>query len=170
MKKAVLIGGIVTTLACLVWVQRAASLPQAAPSNPAPSNPAPTNPAPTNPAPSQTPPASAAASFKPVSELEHLMEGQELHFKAIDELLKDTAVKDRLKKLAMHADVLAELANVNTFNKDKTDYKTWAGQVRDLSLKLAAEADKKAGASEEELKSLRKQISDTCAACHDAYD
>lgn len=155
MKKAVLIGGIATTLAGLVWVQRAASLPQAAPSSVAPS---------------QAPPASAAAPFKPVSELEHLMEGQELHFKAIDELLKDTAAKDRLKKIAMHADVLAELANVNTFNKDKADYKTWAGQVRDLSSKLATEADKKTAASEDELKGLRKQISDTCAACHDAYD
>lgn len=155
MKKAVLIGAVATTLACLVWVQRAASLPQAAPGQPAQA---------------QTPPAPAAAPFKPVSELEHLMEGQELHFKAIDELLKDTAAKDRLKRLAMHADILAELANVNTFNKDKSDYKTWAGQVRDLSSKLAAEADKKAGVSEDELKSLRKQISDTCTSCHDAYD
>ncbi|GIK17011.1 MAG: hypothetical protein BroJett003_19750 [Planctomycetota bacterium] len=112
----------------------------------------------------------AAPAFKPVSDVHHLMEGQELHFNAIADLLKDAAAKGRHGKIAMHADLLAELANVNTLNKDKDDYRAWASQVRDLSLQLVAEARKKEAASEDAMKGLVTKISDTCTACHDVYE
>jgi len=117
-------------------------------------------------APAQT---GAPAAFKPVSEIHHLMEGQELHFNALGELMKDTSARGRIGRIAMHADVLAELANVNTHNRDKSDYRAWAGQVRDLARQIVAEAGKKASADDAVLKGLMVKINDTCKSCHDAY-
>jgi len=69
----------------------------------------------------------------------------------------------------MEAEVLAELANVNTFHKDKADYRGWAATLRDTSLELATEAQKKKDADESRLASLFKKLKKTCMACHDMY-
>lgn len=114
-------------------------------------------------------PAPATLDFKPVAELESLMHGQETHYKAIAELLKNAAAPKRHHDLHVHAQVLAELANVNRHNKDKEDFRNFATQLRDLALKLAEEAEKAETADETRLKTLFKDIENTCTACHDVY-
>ena len=48
------------------------------------------------------------------------------------------------------------------------DWRDWATQVRDVSLELAREAEKK-DADEEKIAGLVKRIGETCGACHDKY-
>ena len=114
-------------------------------------------------------PSSQSDSFKPAASIDALMYGQSQHFKTVGQLVKNKSAKDRADRLAMEAEVLAELANVNTFHKDKADYRGWAETLRDTSLELAAEARKKKDADQSRLESLRKKLKKTCIACHDMY-
>ena len=113
--------------------------------------------------------AAPPGSFKPVASLEGLMYGQKHHFKAMSKLVKNRNAKNRGERLALEAQVLAELANVNTYHKDKADYRGWAETLRDTSLELATEAEKKKDADQSRLESLRKKLKKTCVACHDMY-
>jgi len=114
-------------------------------------------------------PAVAPDSFKPVAPLKALMYGQLQHFKAMGQLVGNEKAKDRAVRLAMEAGVLAELANVNIHHKDKSDYQSWARQLRDTSLEFAAEAEKAEGADQSRLESLHQKLKNTCTACHDMY-
>lgn len=113
--------------------------------------------------------ATAASAFKPVASVHSLMEGQDQHFANIMDLLDNPKAKKRAKHIVVEAEVLAELANVNIRNRDKDDYRAWATAVRDKSLELAKEADKGSTADEKRLRTIYKQINDTCTACHDMY-
>lgn len=113
--------------------------------------------------------ASGADAFKPVARVHSLMEGQEQHFANILSLLDDPNARKRAEHIAVQAEVLAELANVNIRNRDKDDYRTWAAAVRDQALELAKEADKGGTADEQRMRALYKQIGDTCKSCHDVY-
>lgn len=106
--------------------------------------------------------------FKPVSSIESLMHGQGVFFKDIRKELKQPASKKRNKEIFEAAEVLAELANVNRFNRNKDDYRSWAIQVRDFSLELASAA-KKGDATDEQLNAIVQKMGDTCGACHDVY-
>ena len=106
--------------------------------------------------------------FKPVSSIESLMHGQGVFFKDIRKELQQPASKKRNKEIFEAAEVLAELANVNRFNRNKDDYRSWAMQVRNLSLELAAAATK-GDATDEQLNAIVQKMSATCGACHDAY-
>ena len=108
-------------------------------------------------------------SFKPAASIDALMYGQSHHFKELGQLVKNKNAKDRADRLAMEAEVLAELANVNSFHKDKADYRGWAETLRDTSLELATEARKKKDADQSRLESLHKKLKKTCMACHDMY-
>ena len=114
-------------------------------------------------------PSPQSDSFKPAASLDGLMYGQAQHFKTVGQLVRNKNAKDRADRLAMEAEVLAELANVNTFHKDKDDYRGWAETLRDTSLELAKEAQKKKDADQSRLESLHKKLKKTCMACHDMY-
>ncbi len=107
--------------------------------------------------------------FKPVADLEMLMEAQGAHLEGIEGALKSGGDK-AMKSVRFHAEVLAELANVNRYHKDKADYVGWATQLRDTAMELARKADDAAGADAASLAPLVTKLKDTCTACHDVYD
>jgi hypothetical protein len=114
-------------------------------------------------------PEKAAAAFKPVASVHTLMEGQGIFFKRIGDALQDPQTPKRSKEIAFGAEFLAELANVNTHNKDQADYVQWAGQLRDTAMELAGEAKKKGDADEDKMNSLFSRLEATCKACHEKY-
>jgi cytochrome c556 len=107
--------------------------------------------------------------FKPVAEVESIMHGQNIFFKEITEQLEKPAGEKRNKELFESAQVLAELANVNRFNKDKDDYRNWATQLRDTALEFAAGARMNDRAGEDRMKPLYNRMKGICQSCHDAY-
>ena len=113
-------------------------------------------------------PGSAVGPFKPVATVGSLMHGQRTFFKEIGAALENPATEDRKEVIEDAAEVLAELANVNRYNEEKKDYRTWATQLRDTALRLAREAEKKQ-ADEQQMKGYFQKIKETCIACHDAY-
>ena len=115
------------------------------------------------------PSASADGSFKPVASVNGLMTGQLLAFKQLQQSLNGKKGPDRPKAIQLTSEALAELANVNTYNAEKDDYRGWAGQLRDTALELAGEAKKKDQADEDKMKSLLARLEATCKSCHDAY-
>jgi cytochrome c556 len=114
-------------------------------------------------------PEKAATAFRPVASVHTLMEGQGMFFKKIGDALQDPQAPKRKKEIAFGAELLAELANVNTHNKDLADYVQWAGQLRDTAMELASEAQKKGDADEDKMNSLFSKLEATCKACHEKY-
>ena len=98
-----------------------------------------------------------------------VMTGQMLAFKRLQTSLTGTKDVDRPVAIQLTSEALAELANVNTYNNEKEDYRGWAGQLRDTALELAGEAKKKDNADEDKMKSLLDKLDATCKSCHDAY-
>jgi len=91
-----------------------------------------------------------------------LMEAIDEHFERLV-----TAVREEKPEAAAHpAWIVAELSNVNQFNRDAADYRQWARAVRDLSVRLAKAAQAEDLAA---CRRLAKQVSATCRACHDRY-
>ena len=115
------------------------------------------------------PSASAAGPYKPVASVRGVMTGQKLAFKQLQTSLTGTKDMDRPVAIQLTSEALAELANVNTYNNEKEDYRTWAGQLRDTAMELAGEAKKKDKADEDKMKSLLATLDATCKSCHDAY-
>ena len=115
------------------------------------------------------PPALADGSFKPVASINGLMTGQILAFKQLQQSLNGKKGADRPKAIQLTSEALAELANVNTYNGEKDDYRGWAAQLRDTALELAGEAKKKDNADETKMKSLLATLEATCKSCHDVY-
>jgi hypothetical protein len=107
--------------------------------------------------------------FKPATTVHLLMEGQGMVFVQIRDALSNAETPHRYQIIEAGAGVLAELANVNTLNSEKEDYRGWAGELRDTAMALAQEADKKAAADEGKLSELFNQMKSKCAACHDVY-
>jgi len=107
-------------------------------------------------------------AFKPVAPVESLMHGQGIFFKEISQQLAKPANAERNHEIAEAVEVLAELANVNRYNKDRKDYQTWATELRDTALAMAAEA-KKSNADNGRMKELHQKMKATCGACHDVY-
>ena len=113
--------------------------------------------------------AGSPVSFKPVASLYSLMEGQDMHFSALGVLIDQPDAKNRTKRLIVEAELLAELAHVNTLTRNKEDYRAWASEVRDLSLDLARLASKRDSNGQEEMRLLYRKINKTCLKCHDRY-
>jgi hypothetical protein len=97
------------------------------------------------------------------------MNGQGLVFKNINMALSNKRMPERHERVEAFAEVLAELANVNTLNSEESDYRKWAGQLRSTSMELAREAEKEDGADEQKMQQLFEQLKSTCQACHDVY-
>lgn len=114
-------------------------------------------------------PEKSADAFQPVASVHTLMEGQGIFFKKLGDALQDPQAPKRKKEIAFGAELLAELANVNTHNKDQADYVQWAGELRDTALELAGEAKKKGDADEDRMNSLFSKLEATCKACHEKY-
>ena len=115
------------------------------------------------------PSAPSGGPFKPVASVHGLMTGQALAFKQLQASLTGKKEADRPRAIQLTSEALAELANVNTYNGEKDDYRGWAGQLRDTALELAGEAKKKDQADEDKMKSLLAKLEATCKSCHDAY-
>ncbi len=107
--------------------------------------------------------------YKPVASVRGLMTGQGLLFKQLQAAVDGPKAADRAMTVQLTAEALAELANVNTYNSDKEDYRGWASQLRETAMELAAEAKKKASADDARMKQLFARIEAACQACHDAY-
>jgi hypothetical protein len=108
-------------------------------------------------------------SFKPVASVHALMEGQGMVFKELNAQFRNPNDPRRTNRIANAAELLAELANVNTLHGQKQDYVNWAKQLRDLSLDLSREAQKGQGAENARMEALLVRIQGTCQACHDVY-
>jgi len=108
-----------------------------------------------------------AGEFKPVASVEALMHGQLLVFKRIGELTGEAQAPKRDEEIEDLAQVLAELANLNTLKSDKADYRGWAGSLRDSSMELSHVAEH--GADGDKLNQLINSIKGTCQSCHDVY-
>ena len=113
-------------------------------------------------------PAAASRAYKPVASMHGLMNGQAMLFKNIHEALTHKATPQRRGRIGVNAEVLAELANVNTYNSEKEDYQAWAAQLRDTALELAKEAEK-SDADDARMNKLLNTLKNTCSACHDVY-
>lgn len=111
----------------------------------------------------------ADRGFKPAASIEALMHGQDMAFQNLGRLLEDKQARNRANALFLDAELLAELANVNIYHKDKADYRAFATIVRDTALDLAREARKRNQADEARMKSLYDKLNETCLACHDVY-
>ncbi len=115
------------------------------------------------------PSAPGGGPYKPVASVRGVMTGQMLAFKQLQTSLAGTKDVDRPVAIQLTSEALAELANVNTYNNEKEDYRGWAGQLRDTAMELAGEAKKKDNADEDKMKSLLAKLEATCKSCHDAY-
>jgi len=113
--------------------------------------------------------APAAAGYKPVSSVHGLMNGQNIMFGRIQEAITNAGTKKRGEQIEVCSEVLAELANVNTFNAQKDDYRKWAGDLRDTALELSKEGKKKGELDDAKMKTLVEKMKATCEACHKAY-
>ncbi len=110
----------------------------------------------------------AALKFKPVAPVQSLMHAQDEHFTAIMDYIATTDEKDpkRFDNMAHQAFILAELGNVNQFNKPREDWRGWAKAIRDEAIALADAAMKK---DQDAVKAAARQIHGTCTSCHDVY-
>lgn len=100
--------------------------------------------------------------FKPAGPRASLMGW---HDRAYDELLDGISRKD--VESAESAWLLAELANVNSFHSEKSDYKAWAEHLRDSASEIADTIRKRRDF--DRAKTLSNKLRDTCKRCHDAY-
>ncbi len=108
----------------------------------------------------------ASKGYKIVAPVEALMDAQAQHFDQLKELILDDEAEDRFRRIRTEAFILAELCNINAYRAEKDDYRGWAEQARDSSLKMVEGAAKKdIGA----VKKLTREIQDSCKACHNIY-
>ncbi len=108
-------------------------------------------------------------AFKPVASVHSLMVAQVDYFKGLGKLIDDPDAPKRMKDIHRKAEVLAELANVNTQNNKAADYQAWAASLRDDAMVIAKEAKKKGDADEAVFKAKFSSMKHTCGACHEVY-
>jgi len=100
--------------------------------------------------------------FKPVMNLEQLMEGQGQLFKAI----KDGLADQEWDETKHDAWMLAELANTNQYHRKEAKYRELAQKMSDQTVELAKLLGKRKA---DEAKAQMSQIGQTCKSCHEAY-
>lgn len=115
----------------------------------------------------QAPDPPAPPPFSPVASLETLMQAQEDHFHQISKLLDDTDARGRARRLAATAEIMAELANVSAYHRDRKAFRAFAIEVRDRAVELAREAGKAANADETRMRAIFQKIEANCTGCHD---
>jgi len=107
--------------------------------------------------------------FKPAMSVHQMMEGQLIVFKQLNEAVKNKSTDDRTELIEGLASVIAELANVNSVHSDKSDYIGWASDLRNTSMELAEEAEKKKDANDQRMEKLLTKMKQSCVSCHDVY-
>jgi hypothetical protein len=107
-------------------------------------------------------PPAASTAFKPVQPLETLMEGQKKLHAEIKEAIMDKAWEEA----QVSAWLLAEIANVNHYQKPDPEFRTLAKRMSDECVELAnllAKRDQKAAMDQ------FIRIGKTCGSCHEIY-
>ncbi|MFQ5429999.1 MAG: hypothetical protein ACE5E1_06780 [Phycisphaerae bacterium] len=114
------------------------------------------------PKPTVTATARPRPAFKPVIDLEDMMEGQKKLFTDIKEGLLDK----QWEEAEAAAWILAEIANVNQYQHQEKDYKRFAHRMSGQCVELAKRLKKReSGKAVEALENVRQ----TCTACHDQF-
>lgn len=103
-----------------------------------------------------------APAFKPVTSVHDMMEGQDKLFREIKDALLDKKWSDAAKS----AWVLAEIGNVNQYQNDDPQYKTFAREMSDACVTLAQALKKRDEAAS---KDAVKAVGARCGACHDQF-
>ena len=104
--------------------------------------------------------------FKPVAPVESLMHAQDEHFTAIRDLIGNPDADKRFERMAHQAFILAELGNVNQYNRKAKDYQGWARALRDDAKDLAMAASAE---DEDAIRDAARRVNSDCKSCHDAY-
>lgn len=100
--------------------------------------------------------------FKPVQDVERVMESQDELFKEI----KDAILEKEWRDGESAAWMLAEMANVNQYHSKEAKYQELAGKMVGQCVDLAKTLRKRKG---DEAKEQVTQLSQTCKSCHDQY-
>lgn len=108
-------------------------------------------------------------AFKPAVSVHHMMEGQVIVFKRLSQTVKNKNTEHRNEIIEGLSNVIAELANVNSVNSDKSDYIGWASDLRSTAMELAEEAEKDADANDQRMDKLLTKMKESCVSCHDVY-
>jgi hypothetical protein len=103
-----------------------------------------------------------ARAFKPVQPLEKMMEGQKKLYGEIKEGILD----ESFGPAAESAWILAEMANVNHYQKEDSAYQSFADRMSADCVSLAKALEKKDASA---AKDLVTRIGKTCGACHDQF-
>ncbi len=111
------------------------------------------------PVPAPPPPAKA---FKPVQDVERVMESQDAMVREI----KDAIVDKEWESGETAAWILAELANVNHYHNNDPKYKELADKMSTQCVELAKLIKKRKG---DEAKAQMTALNQTCTACHDQF-
>ncbi len=110
----------------------------------------------------QSPPAASSHSFKPVQPLKRLMEGQEQLMGRIKDAIQDKTWDEAQTS----AWILAEMANVNQYQKPDPEFQALAlkmsGQCVELA-KVLKKRDQKAAIDQSQ------SIGQTCKNCHETF-
>lgn len=108
-------------------------------------------------------PPPAAGAFKPVQPLEKLMEGQ----KKLHAEIKDAILDKAWDEAQTSAWLLAEIANVNHYQKPDPEFRALATRMSGECVELAnllAKRDEKAAMAQ------YTRIGQTCGSCHEIYE
>ncbi len=117
----------------------------------------------------EAPAAPPAPAYSPVGSLDALMTGHGMAFGGIREALPDKENRRRPRTLQINAELLAELANINTYWGRRDDYRNWAGELRDTALELADAVKKRDSIDEARVEAAYRKLDATCTACHEVY-
>lgn len=107
-------------------------------------------------------PPAANVAFKPVQPLEKLMEGQ----KKLHSEIKDAILDKAWDEAQTSAWLLAEIANVNHYQKPDPEFRALATRMSGECVELAnllAKRDQKAAMDQ------YMRIGQTCGSCHEIY-
>ena len=107
-------------------------------------------------------PAGLPVPFKPVLEVEQLMEDQEIAFKGLKTAILDSKWNDARK----YSWLLAELANVNRQHAQEAKYSEFAGEMVSKSMELAGTLKSKDPKS---ASAGLAAINQVCSSCHKAF-
>jgi len=103
-----------------------------------------------------------AKAFKPVQDVERVMESQDAMVREV----KDAIVDKEWESGETAAWILAELANVNHYHHNDPKYKELADKMSTQCVDLAKLLKKRKG---DEAKAQMTALNQTCTACHDQF-
>ncbi len=105
---------------------------------------------------------SRSRAFKPATEIEHLMEGQQFLFGGIRKSLQ----QNKWDAAVTQAWILAELGNVNVHNGNDPEYAKLAGKMSKAAVAMAETFDKEDMTKAHQ---AMKAVGASCKSCHDQF-